>query len=284
MYLKTLSVIAASLLMVGCSVKIQPYYSEANETYTSSSIQTNLSGIAGDDENLSYPTGFGVINAIDNDEVHYTLVVPTHDEKGAYGSPVLSLYNFNHAAFLTEETLKELIEAVDSSVEDWTTVYPPSKARNISYLSGSKKSSVDFHYQNGAKGEVAFVDIDSGEEFDTVNDDDTITVAIKVYHFEIRSLEELKGFSYLLHKAQEENTPKVVVVAEVNTTIVEVNTTISDNNVTNMVRVEDLNVTESPEDNTSVEVLESVETNTTLIETPEEAPTAVEENNSSVTP
>ena len=282
MYLKTLSVVVASLLIVGCSVKIQPYYSEANESYTSSSIQTNLSGIAGDDDNLSYPAGFGVINAIDNDEVHYTLMVPTYDEKGAYGSPVLSLYNFHHAAFLTEETLTELIEAVDNSIEDWTTVYSPNKARNISYLSGSKKSSVDFHYQNGAAGEVAFIDIDSGEEFNTLNDDDSITVAIKVYHFEIRSLAELKGFSYLLHKAQEENSPKVVVEIENNTTIVEINATISDSNITVPMIEEDLNVTTTQEDNASV-AIESVESNTTSTVSPVEETPSIE-SNSSVTP
>ena len=280
MYLKTLSVIAATLLIVGCSVKIQPYYSEANESYTSSSIQTNLTGIAGVDENLSYPAGFGVINAIDNDEMHYTLVVPTYEDKNANGSPVLSLYNFHHAAFLTEETLTELIKSVDESVRDWTTVYAPNKARNISYLSGSKKSSVDFHYQNGAAGEVAFVDIDSGEEFNTVNDDDSISVAIKVYHYEIRSLEELKGFSDLLHKAQKENAPKVVVDIENNTTTAEVNATIVENNVTEPVMSEDLNVTESPEGNLSV-VPTTAELNTTTAPTVEET---LVESNSSVTP
>ena len=281
MYLKTLSVVVATLLIVGCSVKIQPYYSEANESYTSSSIQTSLTGIAGDDVNLEYPAGFGVINAVDNDEVRYTLVVPTYEDEDAFGNPNLSLYNFHHAAFLTKETLAALTKDVDHAIEDWALVYPPNKASNISYLSGSKRSSVDFHYQNGAAGKIAFINIDSGEEFDTINDDESISVAIKVYHYEIRTLEELKGFSHLLHRAKEAHMPKVVVDVENNMTRVELNATISENNVTEPVMVEDLNVTQT-DGNVSVVPVETTDLNTSVVPVVEEM-TPVE-SNSSVTP
>ena len=252
MFLKTLSVIAASLLIVGCSVQIQPYYSEANETYRSSSISTNVSGIAGDDEELSYPEKFGVVNAIDNDKIHYTLIVPTHEDKKAYGDATLSLYNFHHAAFLTKKTLEELIEAVDSAINDWTTVYASNKAHNISYLSGSDKSSVDFHYQNGAAGEVAFLDINSGEEFEIINDDKSISTAIKVYHHEIRSLEVLQGFSYLLHKAEEMYPVEIVTPLDSNTSTAEVNATVIDSNTTESKISDDLNMTQPQESNITV--------------------------------
>ena len=280
MYLKTLSVITASLLMIGCSVKIQPYYSEATETYTSSSIETNLTGIAGDNEALSYPEGFGVINAIDNDQIRYTLIVPTHEDMAADGDPTLSLYNFHHAAFLTLTTLPELITSVDAAIADWNSLYPPEKARNISYLSGSDKSGVDFHYQNGAAGEVAFINIDSGVKVRVVNDDDSVSVVSRVYHYEIRDLEELKGFSYLLHKALEANSVKVSInVVDNNTTIADTNTTLSENNTTAAVVIEDLNVTETPKNefNTSV----TQELNTSLAEV-ESTPST--ESNNSVTP
>ena len=281
MYLKALSVIAASLLIAGCSVKIQPYYSEASEVYHSSSISTKVFGIAGSNEELSYPAEFGVVHAIDNEKIEYTLIVPTHDGKKSKGDPSLSLYNFHHAAFLSKETLVEFIAAVDDAVADWNIVYAPNEAHNISYLSGSEKSSVDFHYQNGASGEVAFVDINSGEEFEKVNDDDSISVAIKVYHYEIRDLDELQGFSYLLHKAQDEYSSEIVPTLDSNVTSVESNVTaiiVSDdlnvsepeeNNVTAVVTPDDLNVSE-PQENNTTEALE------------DKVP--VVESNSSVTP
>ena len=286
MYLKTLSVIAASLLIVGCSVKIQPYYSEANETYTSSSIKTSLSGIAGDNEALSYPQAFGVINAIDNDMTRYTLIVPTYDDQAANGDPTLSLYNFHHAAFLTLTTLPELITAVDDAIQDWNTVYPPEKAQNISYLSGSEKSAVDFHYQNGAAGEAAFVNINSGENVRIVNDDDSISVVNKVYHYEIRDLEELKGFSYLLHKALKGNSEEVTVdvvdnnttATDDNTTTPDSNTTLVENNTTTPVVVEDLNITQAPQNDFNTTATQ--EQNTSI---PEVTSTPEAENNNSVT-
>ncbi len=265
MYIKTLSIVAASLLFFGCSVKVQPYHSEANEVYTSSSITTDATGVAGDDENLSYPKQFGVINAIDNNTVKYTLLVPTYEGASAYGNPSLALYNFNHAAFLTKDIMLGLVKAVDDAIADWNKEYPPAKGRNISYLSGSDKSSLDFHYQNGDSGEVAFLDINSGEEEIIINDDESISKEIKVYHFEIRDFETLKGFSYLLHKALKMQEIPVLEV-ENNVTVVDMNTTGEDNNISipeqmiddNNQTSDNMSTTESKDVNTTEDMNETV--------------------------
>ena len=279
MYKRSLSLLAAVLLVTGCSTKTTtPYQSKATLDASISIVNSQFTVITADNEALEYPSGFGVIAGVDNEKTHYTLISPTLDNTSADNA--LSTYDLIHASVLNPSELQAILDVISIAVESWNVVYDETKGQVLWKSVVTDHGDTYFSFYNNAEGVKAsiglnthekkveihdaddYAEMDVREKYVLVNrDEEMLSVTTLKYDFSIESIEELKGVQDLLQKALD-MSPKPKVDVEV---------TSAENNVT----VAPLSV----ENNETAPVEEVVleENNTTAA-----APIAVEETNATV--
>lgn len=303
MYKRSLSLIAAVLLVTGCSTKTTtPYQSKATLDASISIVNSQFTVVTANNEALEYPLGFGVIAGVDNEKTHYTLISPTLNNASADNA--LNTYDLIHASVLNPSELQALLDVISIAVESWNVVYDETKGQVLWKSVVTDHGDTYFSFYNNAEGIKAsiglnthekkveihdaydYVEMDVREKYVLVNsDEEVLSVTTLKYDFPIGSLEELKGIQELLQKALE-LSPKSKVDVEV--TSAENNVTVKplsqENNETALIEavvVEDTNAT-------AVAPVTVEETNTTVVapviveeavESPEEETTETAENN-----
>ena len=281
MYKRSLSLLAAVLLVTGCSTKTTtPYQSKATLDASMSMVNSQFTVVTANNENLEYPSGFGVIAGVDNEKTYYTLISPTLNNASA--DNVLSTYDLIHASVLNASELQEILDVISIAVTRWNAVYDETKGQILWKSVVADRGDTYFSFYNSAKGVKAsiglnthekkveiysaddYVEMDVREKYVLVNsDEDVLSVTTLKYDFPIESLEELKGVQALLQKALEmSQKPKIdeeVTTEESNVTASPLS---QENNVT--VPVEAVVVEES--NTTAVSPVVVEETNTTVAE------------------
>ncbi len=294
MYKRSLSLLAAVLLVTGCSTKTTtPYQSKATLDASISIVNSQFTVITTDNEALEYPSGFGVIAGVDNEKTHYTLISPTLDNASADNA--LSTYDLIHASILNPSELQAILDVISIAVESWNVVYDETKGQVLWKSVVTDKGDTYFSFYNNAEGVKAsiglnthekkveihdaddYAEMDVREKYVLVNrDEEMLSVTTLKYDFPIESLEELKGIQELLQKALEmspkpkvdveviseennETTPVEAVVVEESNTTAAVPVAVEETNATVVAPVIVEEAVEAPAE----ETVESTENNTT---------------------
>ena len=302
MYKRSLSLLAAILLVTGCSSKTTtPYQSKATLDASISIINSQFTVMTGDNEALEYPSEFGVIAAVDNNKTHYTLISPTLDNASTDNK--LSTYNLIHASVLHPVELQEMLDVVSIAVERWNVIYSETKGQVLWKSVITDHGDTYFSFYNNAEGVKAsiglnthekkveihdaddYVDMDVREKYVLVNrDEGMLSVTTLKYDFPIASLAELKGLQELLQKALA-MSPKVNIEVTSEDNNVTAEPLFQENNAT--VPVEAIVVEEN--NATVVAPIEAEETNGTVVapvitEAPVEETVESTENNTTEAP
>ena len=200
--LKLLSALALSLLFTSCATKSNLYHSTAGAKFTSVKTETKLTVIEGKQKKLKYPSKYGVISAIDNQSLRYTLIAPYRGM--ANSKPELSKFSLGESVPLTIDKVQQLISIVDRAIVDWNKDYKKTKGHSLRYSAFSEnEQGFVFQYQNGQESmlsrtkPIVTLVIRTGSKYQYVNAPNNI-VYNRTYTYKIRNLEELKGFRDLL--------------------------------------------------------------------------------------
>ena len=267
MYKRSLSLLAAVLLVSGCSTQsATPYQSKATIDASVSIVNSTFTVVTASNEELEYPSGFGVIAGVDNEKTHYTLISPTLDDASADNA--LSTYDLIHASVLNPSELQAMLDVISIAVESWNVVHDETKGQVLWKSVVTDHGDTYFSFYNNAEGVKAsiglnthqkkveihdaddYADMDVREKYVLINkNEEMLSVTTLKYDFPIESLEELQGVQALLKTALEMSpTPKVdvEVTSEENNETVPVEAVVVEENNTTIVApvvVEETNTT-----------------------------------------
>lgn len=194
-----------SFLFIGCaSTKTNYYISSADKKYKSHSVETdfivmsaNAKEMKGLGSSLSSNKSslYRVVSAVDNKELHYTLIAP---KTRGISNNSLSSAMLYHSVTLQDEHLKELLLKIDYSIKNWGKVFGKSNGYNASHTIEGEDSLISYNYQNTKSGSIAFLKINTGKSY--INPTNKVTYTY-VYEYKFKKLSKLKLFNLLLEKS-----------------------------------------------------------------------------------
>lgn len=206
-------------LFVGCSKPVpesNTYLSSVETEYKVQAVSTDFKYISltrEEESKISEEEYFyhkyddlEVVSAMDNNQIHYTLLAPTKFS-GTGGTSKLDTIILYHSVPIKDNELKQFIQKIDESIAVWGKQYSDTDGYNATFNISSKDMRMRYSYQNNSTGPVSSIRIETGKTFTFVNGFNNNEYEY-TYFYEYTTLGELKVLRYKLNEALNTNHKK----------------------------------------------------------------------------